>query len=170
METWRFQRTNITQRCVFAVKSALRFFRGTSLTNISPQGFTNPPSTRCFYTGRKRSFRVIGRHCPACGLHQGLLGKRGLDCVPWQLDTIVLFNVFTPTFMWWKSNDLTTDELSIFLSVADFANHDKHIFCGRREMYAGLNYNKRIKTTWSHSCIITFPIASIIEDEWSIWK
>ena len=126
------------------VTSALRICRGTSLTDISPQAVTKQPSTRCcYYEGRKRSFRVIGRNCPVCGLHQVLLGEWGLDCMPWRLDIIVLWKVFTSTFMWWKSNGLTTDERRILLSVADFANHAKYTFCGHRVLSTGLQLQQK---------------------------
>jgi len=36
--------------------------------------------------------------------------------------------LFFLRFMWCKRNDLTTNKLSIFLLVADFANHDKFVF------------------------------------------
>ena len=35
---------------------------------------------------------------------------------------------FLLKFMWYKRNDLTTNKLSIFLLVADFANHAKFVF------------------------------------------
>jgi len=62
----------------------------------------------------------------------------------WRLGIIMPCNVFAPTFMWWKSNHLTTDKLSILLSVAGFANHDNYGFRRRREMSTGLQLLKRV--------------------------
>jgi len=74
------------QYCVLAKKHHSLTFRHKLLLNRHP--------TRCFCTGRKCSFRVIGRNCPACGLHYVLLGEWGLDCVPWRLGVIV------PCYQW----------------------------------------------------------------------
>ena len=82
-------RTNLSN-----VQSSLRFFYRVSLTTISPQAVTNPPSTCCcFCTGRKRSFRVIGRNCPACGLHQASQEKR-----PWLHSMTARYNCAVERF------------------------------------------------------------------------
>jgi len=60
------------------VQSTLRFCWGTSLTsrhNLLLSRHQRAVSTT--YTGRKRLFRVIGRYCPACGLHHR--GEHGQD-------------------------------------------------------------------------------------------
>jgi len=50
-------------------------------------------------------------------------------------------------FTWCKRNDLTNYKPSIFLSVADFANHAKFDFVASVSCLRISNCNKRIKTT-----------------------
>ena len=54
---------------------------------------------------------------------------------------------FCSNLLWCKRNELTTNKLSIFLSVTDFANHAKFVFVAIVSCLRISNCNKRIKTT-----------------------
>ena len=58
--------------------------------------------------------------------------------------------------MWCKRNDLTTNKLSIFLSVVNFANHAKYLpFHGQRQLSMGLQLQQMVQnhTATSNYCL-----------------
>jgi len=61
---------------------------------------------------------------------------------------------FLLKFIWCKRNDLTTNKLSIFLSVADFANHAKFVFVASVSCLLVCNCNKIQNHTAISNCCL----------------